>query len=552
MRACSELTLKEKIGQLLMVGFEGLAPDMNIRDLLENHFAGGVVFFSRNLDNPGQAFALTEELQRMAVAATGIPLWIGTDQEGGMVVRVRQGIAQLPAAMALGAARNPGLLYEAAKGTAEELKALGINMNFAPVVDINVNPRNPIIDVRSFGDSAELVSELGIAAMLGFQDGGIASVIKHFPGHGDTETDSHAELPVVRHSLERLRSVELVPFRRAALTGAEAVMTAHVGIPLLSGGEPVPATLSGEVLTGLLREELGFEGLIVTDCMEMDAVTQGIGVGEAVVRAVLAGADLLLVSHTYASQLEAVASLERAVADGRLPEERIDASVERILRLKERRIGELRERSWEEARLLLENPQTLRTIERLRKDSITAVNREPDFCRLSPDVDTLVLWPQISAACKSEDEPIHDATLAGFLRPFIGGKLTERVYGTSPSPDEIAALASEAQRYGQIVAGIFHTAANPGQPALVRKLLEGGAKVIPVSLRNPVDLAAFPEAGGFLACYEHHPHTLQALARVLTGTAEPAGTLPVTIPNTTTEGGEPDERRSASVIESAT
>ncbi|AJS58670.1 glycoside hydrolase family 3 protein [Paenibacillus sp. IHBB 10380] len=552
MRACNRLTMKEKIGQLLMTGFEGLMPDANIGDLLQNHFTGGVVFFSRNLDNPGQAFALTQELQRMAMAATGIPLWIGTDQEGGMVVRVRQGIAQLPAAMALGAARDPVLLYEAAKGTAEELKTLGINMNFAPVVDINVNPRNPIIDVRSFGDDAELVAELGIAAMLGFQDGGIVSVIKHFPGHGDTETDSHAELPVVRHSLERLRSVELVPFRQAARNGAEAVMTAHVGIPVLSGGESVPATLSREILTGLLREEMGFDGLIVTDCMEMNAVTQGIGVGEAVVRAVLAGADLLLVSHTYESQLEAVAALERAVADGRLPEERIDASVERILRLKELRIGELRERSWEETRTLLENPRTLRTIERLREKSITAVNREPDFCRLSPGVGTLVLWPQMAAACKSEDEPLYDDTLGSCLCPFITAKLTERVYGTSPSPDEIAALATESKEYGQIVVGIFHTASNPGQPALVRKLLAGGTKVILVSLRNPVDLAAFPEAKGFLACYEHHPHTLQALSRVLMGMAEPAGILPVTLPDHSSEGRESIEPRSASVVESAT
>ncbi|OAB29616.1 beta-hexosaminidase [Paenibacillus macquariensis subsp. defensor] len=552
MRSCNRLTMKEKIGQLLMTGFEGLMPDANIADLLQNHFTGGVVFFSRNLDNPGQAFALTQELQRMAMAATGIPLWIGTDQEGGMVVRVRQGIAQLPAAMALGAARDPVLLYEAAKGTAEELKTLGINMNFAPVVDINVNPRNPIIDVRSFGDDAELVTELGIAAMLGFQDGGIVSVIKHFPGHGDTETDSHAELPVVKHSLERLRSVELVPFRRSVQVGAEAIMTAHIGIPLLSGGEPIPATLSREILTGLLREELGFDGLIVTDCMEMNAVTQGIGVGEAVVRAVLAGADLLLVSHTYESQLEAVAALERAVANGRLPVERIDASVERILLLKERRIGELRERSWEETRTLLENPRTLRTIEQLREKSITAVNREPDFCRLSPGVGTLVLWPQMTAACKSEDEPAYDDTLGSYLHPFIKAKLTEHVYGTSPSPDEIAALASEAKEYGQIVVGIFHTASSPGQPALVRKLLVGGARVIPVSLRNPVDLAAFPEAKGFLACYEHHPHTLQALSHVLMGMAEPAGTLPVTLPDHSSEGGELDERFSATAVESAT
>ncbi|MWV43350.1 beta-N-acetylhexosaminidase [Paenibacillus sp. HJL G12] len=552
MRMCRELTLKEKIGQLLMVGFEGLIPDKNINDLLHNHDIGGVVLFSRNLDNPRQALELTQELQRMASATTGIPLWIGTDQEGGMVVRVRQGISQLPAAMALGAARDPVLLYEAAKGMAEELKLLGINMNFAPVVDINVNPRNPIIDVRSFGDDAMLVAELGIAAMHGFQDGGIASVIKHFPGHGDTETDSHAELPVVRHSLERLRSVELVPFRQAARVGAEAVMTAHVGIPLISGGVPVPATLSREILTGLLREELDFDGLIVTDCMEMDAATQGIGVGEAVVRAVLAGADLLLVSHTYESQLEAVAALEHAVTDGRLSEERIDASVERILRLKTRYNVEMREGNWEEARTLLENPQTLRMIELLREKSITVVNRETDFCRLSADVSTLVLWPRITAACKSEDEPAYEGTLGSYLSPFVSAEVMEIVYESSPMPEEISALAAEAGAYEQIVVGIFNTASNPGQPALLRRLLAGGGKVIPVSLRNPVDLAPFPEIGGFLACYEPHPHTLQALSRALMGMTEPAGTLPVTLPDYSSEGRKPDECRSATGVESPT
>ncbi|MBP1999953.1 beta-N-acetylhexosaminidase [Paenibacillus shirakamiensis] len=552
MRACNELTLKEKIGQLLMVGFDGLTPDTNIRDLLQNHLVGGVVLFSRNLENPEQAFALTQQLQQLGKATTGIPMWIGTDQEGGMVVRIKQGIAQLPTAMALGAASDPQLLYEAAKGIAKELKMLGINMNFAPVVDINVNPLNPIIDVRAFGDNAERVTELGIAAMLGFQDGGIVSVIKHFPGHGDTETDSHAELPLLRHSLERLRSIELVPFQRAVHVGADAMMTAHVGIPLLSGGKSIPATLSPEILTGLLREELDFGGLIVTDCMEMNAVTQGIGVGEAVVRALLAGADLLLVSHTYESQLEAVAALERAVADGRLLEERIDASVERILHLKKLRIPMQGERCWEETRNLLENPQTLKLIELLREKSITAITHEGDDCRLSPEALTLVLWPKITAACKSEDEPVYNDTLGSYLRPFIKSNFKEYVYGTNPSPAEIMSLVSEAEKYEQIVVGIFHTASNPGQPALVHKLLAGGAKVIPVSLRNPVDLAAFPEAKGSLACYEHHPQTLQMLSRVLMGLAEPVGILPVTLPYYLSKGGESDECCSASGVESTT
>lgn len=329
-------------------------------------------------------------------------------------------------------------------------------------------------------------------------------------------------------------------------------MTAHIGIPILTGGEPVPATISHEILTGLLREELDFNGIIVTDCMEMDAVTQGIGVGEAVVRAMIAGADLILVSHTYESQLEAVAALEQAVADGRLTEDRINASVDRILHLKECRIGELRAHSWEYTRTLLENPQTLQTIERLRQKSITAVNRESDFCRLSPGVDTLVLWPQITAASKSEDEPAYDDTLGKFLLPYITAKLTERVYGSSPSPNEIAALATEGEEYGQIVVGIFHTASSPGQIDLVRKLLAGGVKVIPVSLRNPVDLAVFPEAKGFLCCYEHHPHTLQALSHVLMGISEPDGIMPVAIPDQRAEGGEINEYHSASGLESAT
>ncbi|MVO99827.1 beta-N-acetylhexosaminidase [Paenibacillus lutrae] len=530
MRTVDQLTLKEKIGQLLMVGFEGVTATEEISKLLQEHHAGGVIYFIRNIESTEQVFALTQELQMIATDATGIPLWIAVDQEGGMVARLREGISYLPAAMALGAAHNPELLYEAAKGVAEELRAIGINMNFAPVVDVNINPRNPIIDVRSFGDDPQRVSELGIAAMRGFQDGGIVSVIKHFPGHGDTESDSHWELPVVNQPLERIRQVELVPFRQAALAGAEAVMSAHVGIPALSKGERVPATLSYPILTGVLREEFGFGGLIVTDCMEMEAVSKDIGVPEAVIRAVEAGADIMLVSHTHEVQLAVIQALEDAVRSGRIPEARIDSSVRRILELKQEKAGSIETTSWEDTRIRLENPQTLDALKRLRKGSITVVNHEPDHCTLSPHKSTLVLWPEITQASHSEDVLSQHVSLGCYVKPFIQNEFTEHVYKTNPAREEIEGFAAEAADYDQVVIGIFHANYNPGQLELVNEVLAVRPDAIAVSLRNPVDLAAWPHLKGFVACYEGHPHTLQAVSELLLGRLEPAGRLPVTIP----------------------
>ncbi|NEW04853.1 beta-N-acetylhexosaminidase [Paenibacillus sp. SYP-B3998] len=522
------MSLREKIGQMMMVGFEGFTPSAEIITLLREYKVGSLVYFSKNIDTPEQVFHLTKQLQQLASEATGIPLCIGVDQEGGMVVRFKEGISQLPASMAVGAARNAAKLYEAAKGTAKELSLLGINMNFAPIVDINSNPLNPIIDVRSFGDREEIVSEMGIATLAGLQDGGISAVVKHFPGHGDTEMDSHVSLPIIKHDLERIRTVELVPFQKCIAAGVDAIMTAHVVIPAIDP-DKLPSTLSEKVITKWLRETFQFDGVIISDCIEMGAISEEYGAGNAAVMAVEAGVDIVMSGHTYEMQIAAVLALENAVNSGRLSEERINQSVERILRLKEARKIGLSLLSWEEIRPQLMDEQTLRAIKQLREESITVISNESSLLPLAVSQSTYILWPTIVAASHSENLFTHEASLGTYFTSHMNATITEESYETNPLTDSIARFVETAQKHEQIIVGLFDVKNNPGQVELVKALTAISDKVIVVSVRNPVDFTKMPTLSSMVVCYEHHPVTLEALADVLLGHLEAKGKLPVTI-----------------------
>lgn len=259
----------------------------------------------------------------------------------------------------------------------KELRALGINLNFAPVLDVNNNPDNPVIGVRSFGESAELVAEFGQRSVQGFQDANVVATAKHFPGHGDTSVDSHLDLPTIKHGQERIRSLELVPFIRAIEGGVDAIMSSHIYFPAFES-EKLPATLSKAVLTGLLREELGYEGVIMTDCMEMNAIAEHYGTVAASVTAIEAGADLVLISHRLDRQIGAIDAIEQAVHEGRISEVRIDASVQRLLALKERR-GLLVPQSGTAAEV--GTAEHCAVAERLSEASITLVKDEQGCCR---------------------------------------------------------------------------------------------------------------------------------------------------------------------------
>ncbi|WP_240636838.1 beta-N-acetylhexosaminidase [Paenibacillus silvae] len=331
-----QMSLRDKIGQMLLCGFHGTEPEGEVEKLLRGYPIGGVVYFARNVVSPEQVERLSSGLQDIAQASGNVPLWVAIDQEGGMVARITQGIALMPGQMAIAAAGSMQYAYEAARISGMELKSMGINMNFAPVLDVNNNANNPVIGVRSFGESPEAVAEFGAATIAGFQNAGIAATAKHFPGHGDTDTDSHLDLPVITHDKARVNRVELEPFRAAIVEGVDAMMSAHIYFPALEP-ERLPVTLSHSVLTGLLRKELGYEGMIVTDCMEMNAIAVHYGTVDAAVLAVEAGADMVLISHTAQLQMEAFAALENAVSSGRISERRINESVKRLLTYKAKR-----------------------------------------------------------------------------------------------------------------------------------------------------------------------------------------------------------------------
>ncbi len=328
------MTIRDTVGQLLMVGFQGTELSRTFLDWLQEYRPGGVILFSRNLVDPEQVARLTNALQAHAPDS---PLLIAIDEEGGCVSRLPQGFTTFPAASRIAECRSPDVAYEVAEVTAQELRAVGINMNLAPVLDVNSNPANPIIGDRAYGTQPERVCTYGMAVMQGLEDNGIIPCGKHFPGHGDTMTDSHHVLPVVDANRTRLDNIELEPFRQAIRRGLPALMTAHVRYPALDA--EAPATLSRLILTDLLRNELGFQGVTLTDDMEMRAILDHQPIGKASVRALQAGADMIVICHQQERQREAVEAIEQALERGELSWERLTASVARIWALKEKRLA---------------------------------------------------------------------------------------------------------------------------------------------------------------------------------------------------------------------
>lgn len=346
-RAVASLSLREKIGQMIMPGMPVTELTPALETMLRDVRPGGFILFAANIETPDQVRRLVTDLH----ATVGVPLLIATDQEGGVVRRVVPTAAMpataIPAAARVGAVGDPRLAVDLARVVARELRSLGIRMNFAPVADVLTNENNPVIGSRAFGSNPETVAEMVAATVRGLQSEGVSAVAKHFPGHGDTVQDSHQEAAYLPHGLDRLRRVELVPFVEAIDAGVDAIMTGHITVPAVSRSA-LPATLDPTIVTGLLRERLGFNGVIVSDSLTMAAVTRYYEPQEVAVRAVEAGVDILL--RPGRPRVVQDALLE-AVADGRIPESRIDQSVRRILRLKVER-GLLRIGPGEPPRLL--------------------------------------------------------------------------------------------------------------------------------------------------------------------------------------------------------
>ncbi|WP_139488648.1 beta-N-acetylhexosaminidase [Brevibacillus dissolubilis] len=537
----NRLTLRQKIGQMICCGFEGTEPSPEIVELIEQHHLGGVIYFSRNIANPKQVFELSQALQKRA----DIPLLISIDQEGGMVARITEGVTLMPGNMALGATRDVEGVYESAKVSGTELRVLGINVNYAPCLDVNNNPKNPVIGVRSYGENPELVAQMGAAAVKGYQDAGVSATIKHFPGHGDTQVDSHLDLPVIPHEMSRLQAVELVPFQRAINEGVDSIMTAHVVFTALDQetdetGKPLPSTLSKSIITGLLREKMGYDGVIVTDCMEMKAISDHFGTERAAVLAVEAGVDQVLISHRMDRQVGAIEALVQAVESGRISEERINQSVERILRLKATRHIDQSVSDWFEARQILSTEASRSLARSLSERSMTLVKDENKAIPLQKAEATYVVIPRIGVTAEVDEQLEQKATLGLRLARYLGGDVTEKIVETNPTEQEIEQILIETEHVGQIIVATYNAMFHPKQVELVKRLMERGSqnglkhtatspRLIVVALRNPFDFHQFPEVPTFLATYESRPLALDTVAKLLAGQLQALGQLPVTL-----------------------
>jgi len=339
-RRLAALSLDQQVGQIFFIGFDPAAGDgPGIERLIREQSFGNVILFKRNLSDPLQAAQQANRLQSWAREALGVPLLIGVDQEGGRINRIERGVTVMPSALYLGLYCSPEQVREVGRIAGVELRAMGFNVSFAPVCDVDSNPRNPIIHAlrRSFSSNPEEAALLARAYLEGLQQAGVLGVAKHFPGHGDTDVDSHVGLPIVNASLDLLRKRELVPFRRLIEGGGlRMVMTAHVQYAALATAEYEPATLSRPIVSGLLREELGFDGVVVCDDLEMGAVTGRLGAGETALAALEAGCDMLVFCRAPQWQIEAREAVLSALRTGRLPAERVRASALRVLELKQR------------------------------------------------------------------------------------------------------------------------------------------------------------------------------------------------------------------------
>lgn len=324
-----EMTLEEKIGQLFISGMEGTEMTDETAAMIEENALGGVILFQPNLEDPDSSLQLVNDLKKLE-EANDIPLFISVDQEGGQVERL-PGLRSLKSAGEIGE-HDRKFAYENGQLLAELLKAYGMNLNFAPVLDVNSNPNNPIIADRAFGDNAEIVSEMGISMMQGIQDEGVITSVKHFPGHGDTDVDSHEQLPVVNKSRQELEEIEFIPFETAINTGVDMVLMAHIKLPEL--GIDVPASFSKDAVD-ILRDDWHYDGVIITDDLTMGAITENYEMEEVTVDAVKAGVDILMIAHEKELLEAGIEGLQTAVENGEITEDRIDESVQRILELKE-------------------------------------------------------------------------------------------------------------------------------------------------------------------------------------------------------------------------
>jgi beta-N-acetylhexosaminidase len=531
------MTVDEKIGQMLMPAVVGtfIGQDserfQEIRRNITEYHVGGYLMLGEVevIHEPAGVALLINHMQELAKH----PLLISADLEGGAGLRF-SGATRLPRGMAIGATDSEEMAYQAGRVTAEEARAIGVTVNFYPVADVNNNPANPVINIRSFGGDPELVSRLARAYIRGSQEAGVVATAKHFPGHGDTSVDSHLELPVVDADRERLDQVELPPFKAAVAENVGAVMTAHIALPQIDSAG-LPATLSTKILTGLLREELGFKGITFTDAMNMQGVAAHYPPGEAAVRAVKAGADVVLMPPDLPA---AFTGLKNAIASGEITEQRVNDSVRAILAAKTR-LGIDKNRFTDIKNLdrVLGSAANQLTARRVIESAITLVKDDNRVLPLRPSEEQKILF--ISMVDRNEgwrDGKPGRVFLAGLNKRHP--RVTDVFVSDRSSPAELQLVAKLAAMADAVIICAFISIAafkgsidlGENQLALLRQISTFRKPVAFVMHGNPYLLRAVPELPTYVLAYEYYPGAEEAALRAVLGEIEFRGRLPIELP----------------------
>ncbi|MFJ8724289.1 glycoside hydrolase family 3 protein [Streptomyces sp. NPDC093269] len=540
----SRMTLEEKVGQLFVMrvyGHSATDPDQadidaNLQEigvrtaaeLIAKYRVGGIIYFTwaHNTRDPHQIADLSNGIQKASLdQPRGLPVLIATDQEHGIVARVGKPATLFPGAMAVGAGGSHADARTLGRISGAELHALGIRQDYSPDADVNVNPANPVIGVRSFGADPDAVAGLVAAEVKGYQSSGVAATTKHFPGHGDTAVDSHFGFPVITHSRELWEQLDAVPFRAAIRAGIGAIMTAHIMVPALDDSGD-PATLSHPILTGILREELGYDGVVVTDSLGMEGVRQKYGDDRVPVLALKAGVDQLLNPPSLDVAWNAVL---QAVRSGELTEARLDESLLRILRLKAG-LGLLERPFVSDAGVdrTVGVPAHLRAADRIADRTTTLLVNDGRLLPLSRRAHPRVLVVGADPASPSGTDGPPTTVLADALTD-LGFTATVLSTGTAPSPATIEKAVAAAGNADAVVVGTYNVTAASSQRTLVNQLVATGKPVVAIALRNPYDVAQLPDVKAFLASYSWTDVELRAAARVIAGRVRPRGKLPVPV-----------------------
>lgn len=497
------MDIKSKIGQLFIVGFNGKKPTDELINLIKEYKVGNIILFAENFSTKEELAKLTSFFRKTIKEATGINPLIGIDEEGGAVSRLPHDAAVMPSARAQANVGSKELLKKAAKIAGEELLSLGVNLNFAPVLDVNSNPKNPIIGVRSYGTTKEEVIKFAEPVIEGYKEAGILCCGKHFPGHGDTGKDSHVSLPFVEKTKEQMEECEIVPFKEMINKGLPAVMVAHIVVHSMES-EKLPSTMSKSIITDCLRNELGFKGLVVTDCMEMDAIKEFYGIEKGAVGSIKAGADLVCISHTTKFAKAAVEALYKALESGEVSKERIDLAAEHVIAAK----GKVKEKE-----ISSENVGTSEQIafaDDFLDKTVRFLNKPADV-KFSLGKNPLFLGPKPSQLTRVANIFNSKWTFADFLADSFGGKAI--TFSLNVSDEEAEKIDKAAKDATSVVLGTLNAQIFTAEQKVVEKIKAFNIPIYYVALKNPEDMELYPDNSNITALYEYSLRTLDVLKK---------------------------------------